>query len=71
MILHVSQRFQNEFTKTNFLGYYRTKEEISAPFAYASTPVYKSGLRLITIEFRTIECPYHNRWMTEGKDGMM
>ncbi len=71
IVQHMSERFQNEFAKANILAFYWTKEELSAPFDHTSTPVYKSGLRLVSIEYRTIDCPYHSKWMADGKKGML
>ena len=61
---------KEEFVNTNILNYDRTKEELSAPFQDASTQVYRSGLRLVSIDYRISDCPFHDIWMREGKTGM-
>ncbi|CAL4234931.1 unnamed protein product, partial [Meganyctiphanes norvegica] len=56
---------QSEFDNTNFINYYRTKEEVAAPFKEGST-VRKAGLSLVSVETKVVECPYVTRWLREG-----
>ncbi|KAI8520586.1 hypothetical protein Bbelb_003400 [Branchiostoma belcheri] len=59
---------QEEFVNTTFINYYRSVEEVSAPFKDESSPVRKAGLSLVSVETKVTECPYWARWMREGGD---
>lgn len=60
---------QDEYDRTTFNNYYRTVQEYSAPFKDPSSEVYKSGLRLVSIETKVVPCVYNTTWMREGKKG--
>ena len=61
--------FQAEFDNTNFINYYRTVKEYSVPFTDPNSPVFKAGLRLVSIETAVVSCPYQEKWMKDGKKG--
>ncbi len=61
--------FQNEFINTNVCYYVRNKEELSVPFTDSMSPVYKAGLRLLSIQIKVSSCPYHAKWTSEGTPG--
>ena len=47
---------------------YRTIEECRHPFDDPASSLSQAGLRLSSIETRTVPCPYHAEWMTSGGD---
>lgn len=57
---------QEEFENTTFNNYYRSVGEYSAPFNDPNSPIYKAGLRLVSIETKRVDCPYHQKWMKSG-----
>ena len=61
--------FQAEFDNTNFINYYRTVKEYSVPFTDPNSPVYRAGLRLVSIETAVVSCPYQEKWLKDGKKG--
>ena len=54
---------------TNFCNEYRSLAACAAPFESASSPVSKSGLKLLTAETDLVACPFHLEWVNgEVKD---
>ena len=60
--------FQDEYNNTNILHYFRTREEIEAPFNDNNSLVMKSGLKLISIETHTVNCVYNKTWKEHPAD---
>ncbi|XP_014678020.1 PREDICTED: salicylate carboxymethyltransferase-like [Priapulus caudatus] len=57
-----------EFQNTTINNYYRTEKEITAPLTDVESPVYKLGLRLVSIETKVVNCYFHVRWLESGRD---
>ena len=64
-ILHL----QGEFQDATINGYWRTEEESAAPLQDPNSPVYKAGLRLVSIETKTVDCPLHSMWVAQRQTG--
>ena len=60
--------FQEEFTNTTFLNYYRTVEELSEPFNNSESNVAKAGLKLCHIDTKVVKCPYNQQWKEQRGD---
>ncbi|CAG9460401.1 unnamed protein product [Pedinophyceae sp. YPF-701] len=62
---------QEEFKNTTMCNYYRTKEELVAPFK-EGTAVHAAGLRLVSCETRVVRCPFRDAFLdgsgAGGKD---
>merc|ERR1711907_119951 len=57
-----------ELQATSLIMYYRTKEEVAAPFNDTESTCYKQGLRLVSCETAVTKCPYHQSWLADGGD---
>ena len=58
---------QEEFTGATFNVYCRNVKELSSPFCNKQSPVYKAGLRLISIEIKRTPCLCNTAWIESGK----
>jgi len=57
-----------EYSNTVINNYYRSEEEFEAPFGPDGSAT-KAGLRLVSIETKVVNCPYHTTWMQDGHGG--
>ena len=55
-----------EFLQTNFNSYYPTEAEFAKPLTNMDSPVYKSGLRLLSMETKIIPCHCLDSWIESG-----
>ena len=53
-----------EFLQTNFNSYYPTEAEFAKPLTDVDSPVYKSGLRLVSMETKLTPCL--DSWIESG-----
>ncbi|XP_014679553.1 PREDICTED: uncharacterized protein LOC106819427 [Priapulus caudatus] len=60
---------KEEFQNMNHNAYYRTEEELEEPLINVDSPVYKLGLRLVSIEVKQVNCYFHDRWVESGDNG--
>lgn len=58
---------EEEFSRTCFANYYRTADEIRAPFNDENSPVFKAGLRLCSLEIKIVPCTYRE-FLKENSD---
>ena len=63
--------FQNEFINTNICLYLRNKADLLVPLTNLRSAVYKTGLRLVSIDIKPVPCPYHGTWGPEETRGML
>ena len=55
-----------EYLNMNHVNYYKSVEEWRAPFEDQASPVWDSGLRLRSIENRTVPCPFALEFKQHG-----
>eukprot|EP00761_Pharyngomonas_kirbyi_P012092 gb/GECH01012119.1/.p1 GENE.gb/GECH01012119.1/~~gb/GECH01012119.1/.p1 ORF type:complete len:396 (+),score=85.61 gb/GECH01012119.1/:1-1188(+) len=53
---------ETEYRNTTLNNYYRTLNEFKAPFQTGGA-ADRMGLKLVSIESRVVNCPFHERWM--------
>ena len=53
---------QEEFHETTFAYHLRTVDECK------NSPVRRAGLSLISVETKTVPCPYRQKWLKHGGD---
>ena len=58
---------REEFLQSNFCYYLRTEAEFAKPLADTDSPVYKAGLRLVSIETKILPCHLLDAWLGSGK----
>lgn len=54
---------EEELRQTVFPNYYRTVAENVAPFKDESSPVYRTGLRLVSCHTRVTPCYFRAKWL--------
>ena len=60
---------QEEFHETTFAYHLRTVDECKIPFTSPDSPVRRAGLSLIiSVEPKTVPCPYRQKWLKHGGD---
>ncbi|XP_066286887.1 uncharacterized protein [Branchiostoma lanceolatum] len=59
---------KEEFVNTNILAYWRSQEEMQAPFVNENSRVRKAGLTLVSMETKPTPCAFQARWQREGGD---
>jgi len=59
---------QEEFHETTFAYYLRTADKCKIPFTSRDSPVRRAGLSLVSIETKTVPCPYRQKWLKHGGD---
>ena len=64
-------KFQGEFENTTFNLYFCNVQECKAPFEDTNSAVFKAGLRLVSMETKVTDCPYHTKWMESGEKGKL
>ena len=70
LILNPCQNdFQDEYLTTLEACYFRTEEDLAAPFEDAQSPVRNAGLRLLAMETHNIKYSWRERWMKLNKQG--
>jgi hypothetical protein len=57
---------RTEYENMTLPQYYNTVEEFSAPLTDTTSPVYKAGLRLDSIETRILPCPFAGEFKQHG-----
>ncbi|KAK2150677.1 hypothetical protein NP493_2734g00002 [Ridgeia piscesae] len=60
---------EDEFLTTLAPWYFRTEEDLAAPFEDTHSPVRNSGLRLLAMETHNIKCSWRERWTKLNKQG--
>ena len=63
--------FQGEFENTTFNFYFPNAQECKAPFENTNSAVFKAGLRLVSMETKMADCPYHKKWMESREMGKL
>ncbi|KAK2140173.1 hypothetical protein NP493_5941g00000, partial [Ridgeia piscesae] len=58
---------EDEFLTTLAPWYFRTEEDLAAPFEDTHSPVRNSGLRLLAMETHNIKCSWRERWTKLNK----
>ncbi|XP_078576710.1 uncharacterized protein LOC144862237 [Branchiostoma floridae x Branchiostoma japonicum] len=59
---------KEEFVNTNMFAYWRSQEEMQAPFVNENSRVRKAGLTLVSQETKPTPCAFQARWQKEGGD---
>ncbi|XP_078600844.1 uncharacterized protein LOC144875928 [Branchiostoma floridae x Branchiostoma japonicum] len=59
---------EDEYANATFSAYFRTVDEVKAPFEAENSAVQKAGLRILFTGEKTIACQRYQKFIQEGQD---